>query len=65
MLTTPSTPPGVIVSNWINQSGAAITRNAVHVVIIQTNPGYGPDPGPPGTGTVVGIFYWSIQRGPP
>jgi len=56
-----STPPpngplpadmGVIVSSKITQSGSQISGNTVHIVVVKTNPGYQPDPGHPGTGTV-------------
>jgi uncharacterized repeat protein (TIGR01451 family) len=43
----------VIVSSSISQSGSTISGNTVHMVIVQTNPGYAPDPGHAGTGTVV------------
>jgi uncharacterized repeat protein (TIGR01451 family) len=53
-------PPGplpsfmaVIVASSINQSGSTISGNTVHMVIVRTNPGYEPNPGHPGTGTVV------------
>jgi uncharacterized repeat protein (TIGR01451 family) len=53
-------PPGplpalmaVIVSSSIAQSGPTISGNTVHVVLVQTNPGYAPNPGHAGTGTVV------------
>jgi hypothetical protein len=45
---------GVIVSSSISQSGSAISGNVVHIIIVKTNPGYAPDPGHPGTGTIVG-----------
>jgi uncharacterized repeat protein (TIGR01451 family) len=57
-----STPPpagplpsfmAVIVSSSIGQSGSTISGNTVHIVIVRTNPGYAPDPGHAGTGTVV------------
>jgi hypothetical protein len=57
-----STPPpagplpafmAVIVTSNYGQSGSAISGDTVHIVIVQTNPGYQPDPGHPGTGTVV------------
>lgn len=56
-----STPPpngplpsdmGVIVSSSISQSGSTISGNIVEIVVVHTNPGYQPDPGHPGTGTV-------------
>jgi nitrous oxidase accessory protein NosD len=45
----------VIVSSSIGMSGTTITGNTVHVVVVKTNPGYAPDPGHRGTGTVVGV----------
>ena len=56
----PSTIPtymAVIVSSTI--AGApndAITGNDVHVVIVMTNAGYGPQPSTPGTGTIVAVI---------
>ena len=44
---------GVIVASSISQSGSTISGNTVHMVIVQTNPGYAPNPGHAGTGTVV------------
>jgi hypothetical protein len=55
----PSTVPGytaVIVSSNITKSGSTISGNIVEIVIVKTNPGYGPDPGHAGTGTVVGVL---------
>jgi hypothetical protein len=43
----------VIVSSAISKSGPTISGNTVHEVIVQTNPGYAPNPGHAGTGTVV------------
>jgi hypothetical protein len=43
----------VIVSSSIGKSGSAISGDDVHVLIVQVNPGYGPQPSTPGTGTVV------------
>jgi hypothetical protein len=60
-----STPPpagplpaymGVIVSSSITQSGSQISGDTVHIVIVKTDPGYGPAPGHAGTGTVVAQF---------
>jgi hypothetical protein len=47
-------PPdmGVIVSSKITQSGAQISGNAQHIVVVKTDRGYQPNPGHPGTGTV-------------
>lgn len=53
-------PPGplpgymaVIVTSSVAKSGSTITGNTPHIVIVKTNSGYAPDPGHPGTGTVV------------
>jgi uncharacterized repeat protein (TIGR01451 family) len=43
----------VIVSDLITKSGMAIQGDTVHVVLVKTNPGYEPNPGHHGTGTVV------------
>jgi hypothetical protein len=57
-----STPPpsgplpaymAVIVTSSTSMSGSEISGNTVHIVIVKTNAGYSPDPGNPGTGTVV------------
>jgi hypothetical protein len=55
----PATVPqymGVIASSYIGNSGSAIAGNAVDIVVIKTDPGYGPSPGHAGTGTVIGIY---------
>jgi hypothetical protein len=53
-------PPGplpafmsLIVTSSYSQSGPTISGNVEHIVVVRTNPGYQPDPGHPGTGTVV------------
>jgi hypothetical protein len=57
-----STPPpngplpdrmGVIVTSQYSKSGPQISGDIAHIVVVQTDPGYAPDPGHPGTGTVV------------
>jgi hypothetical protein len=35
------------------RAGSAITGKIAHIVVVQTNPGYQPNPGHPGTGTIV------------
>jgi uncharacterized repeat protein (TIGR01451 family) len=57
----PPAPPlpalmGVIVSSSISQSGSTISGNTVHIVIVQTNPGYDANPGHAGTGTVIATY---------
>lgn len=60
-----STPPpdgplpsylGVIVSSSITQHGSAISGDTPHIVVVKTDPGYQPNPGHAGTGTVVAQF---------
>jgi hypothetical protein len=60
-----STPPpagplpdtmAVLVSSSVSKSGPNISGNTAGVVLIQTNPGYGPDPGTAGTGTVTAVL---------
>jgi hypothetical protein len=45
----------VIVSSATSKAGPVISGNEVHVVVVRTDPGYAPDPGHGGTGTVVGV----------
>ena len=54
----PATVEGIVpmvVSSQITQSGPVISGDTAEVVLVQVDPGYEPDPGHPGTGTVVGI----------
>jgi hypothetical protein len=44
---------GVIVSSLIGKSGAAISGDTPDIVVVTTNPGYAPNPGHAGTGTVI------------
>jgi len=53
---TPRTVGGymaVIVASHIVKRGPVISGDIVHIVLVHTNPGYGPNPGHPGTGTIV------------
>jgi hypothetical protein len=55
----PATVPsylGVVVSSSVGKSGSAITGDSVHLVVVQTDPGYQPNPGHDGTGKIVGVF---------
>jgi hypothetical protein len=55
----PDTVPafmGVAVSSSISKSGPIISGNVPSIVVVQTDPGYLPDPGHPGTGTVVATY---------
>src|SRR6185503_3248256 len=46
----------VIVSSSINKNGTVTSGDIKRIVIVRTNPGYGPSPGHPGTGQVVAIL---------
>jgi hypothetical protein len=43
----------VIVTSKVGKAGSGISGNIVHIVIVKTNPGYSPNSGGIGTGTVV------------
>lgn len=47
---------GVLVSSSITKNGHTISGDTVHIDVVKTNPGYAPDPGHPGTGTIVGQY---------
>ncbi len=47
---------GVVVSSAVVQSGSLISGDVPKIVVVKTYPGYGPDPGHAGTGTVVAVF---------
>ena len=52
----PATIPtymAVIVSSSVTKTGSTIAGGVVHMVVVKTDPGYGPNPGHAGTGTVV------------
>jgi hypothetical protein len=46
----------VAVSSTVSQSGDTITGDVKKIVIVRTDPGYGPSPGHSGTGTIVGVL---------
>jgi hypothetical protein len=46
----------VIVSSSITESGSKISGNIARMVVVQTAPGYEPNPGHSGTGTVVAVI---------
>ena len=51
-------PPfmGVVVSSSITKSGSTISGDVPEIIVVTPNPGYEPDPGHPGTGTVVAEY---------
>ena len=46
----------VIVASSVQKNGSTISGDIKKIVVIKTNPGYGPSPGHAGTGTVVAVF---------
>ena len=47
---------GVLVASSVRQSGNTFSGNTVKIVVVLTRPGYGPNPGSPGTGTIVATY---------
>ena len=44
---------GVVVTSSVHKSGSSISGNSIHIVVVEVSPGYAPNPGHAGTGTVV------------
>ena len=51
----------VIVASHITKNGPVISGDIVAIVLVHTNAGYGPNPGHPGTGTIVGTLCGSTH----
>ncbi len=47
-------PVTVLVANDVTKSGPVISGSYSDIVLVAPDPGYGPDPGHAGTGTVIG-----------
>jgi hypothetical protein len=47
---------GVLVASSVTKSGSTISGKWAKIVVVKTNTGYGPNPGHPGTGTIVATF---------
>jgi hypothetical protein len=47
---------GVIVPSTVAKSGNVFSGNSTHIVVVTTDPGYGPSPQSHGTGTIVATF---------
>ena len=47
---------GVVVSSSVTKSGSTVSGNLVSIVVVRTAPGYSPNPGHDGTGTIVATF---------
>jgi len=41
------------VTAHVTKRGSVLSGDIVHIVLVHTNPGYGPNPGHAGTGTIV------------
>ena len=46
----------VLVASSVSQSGSTINGTWGSIVVVKTDPGYAPNPGHPGTGTIVAKF---------
>jgi hypothetical protein len=47
---------GVVVSGNVTKSGSTVAGDIVKIVVVTTDPGYGPSPGHPGTGKLVATY---------
>jgi hypothetical protein len=47
---------GGLVASSVTQSGSTVSGTVGSIVVVHTDPGYGPNPGHPGTGTIVATF---------
>ena len=47
---------GTAISTSITKNGNTITGNITKIVVVVTNPGYAPNPGHPGTGTIIATY---------
>ncbi len=47
---------GVVVSTKVSQSGSTILGDVSRIIVVMPNAGYDPNPGHPGTGTVVATY---------
>jgi M6 family metalloprotease-like protein len=47
---------GVAVTSGVSQSGSQLTGTVTRIVVVKTDAGYAPNPGHPGTGTVLATY---------
>ncbi len=47
---------GVLVTSSTTKSGSIVSGNTVHIVVVHVDPGYAPNPGSPGMGTIVATY---------
>jgi len=52
----------VIVSSSVQKNGSVISGDIKKIIIVRTNPGYGPSAGQPGTGEVVAILCGTTNQ---
>jgi hypothetical protein len=60
----PSTVPqymALIVSSSIQKNGSVLSGNVMKIVVVRTDPGYGPSPGHAGTGHIIAILCVTNQ----
>jgi hypothetical protein len=53
----------VIAASEIEKSGPVISGNVEKIVTLKVDPGYGPDPGNAGTGTVLAVVCQGHPEG--
>lgn len=46
---------GVLVTKKVTKAGNSVTGDFAEIVVVKVNPGYGPQPDTPGTGTIVAV----------
>jgi len=54
----------VLVTSSVTKSGSIISGDVRKIVVIKTDPGYGPNPGHAGTGTVVSVVCSQMAMSP-
>jgi PKD repeat protein len=47
---------GVFVASSVTKTGSSVAGNVAQIVVVKTDPGYAPNPGHAGTGTVVAVL---------
>jgi hypothetical protein len=52
----------VIVASSVKKNGNVVSGDITKIVVVRTNPGYGPNPSDAGTGTVVAVICVSSSN---
>ena len=47
---------GTVVASTVTKSGSTISGNITQIVVVTTDPGYAPNPGHAGTGTIIATY---------